>query len=448
MAQAEGRSSLVTRAAVIAGLSGLLFGFDTGAISGALHFVTDTFHLSTVGQETVVSMVLLGALFGGLVGGALTDKIGRRSTMILAGILFIFGALASSLAPQVDILDIARIVIGVAIGVSAVAAPLYIAEVSPADVRGRLVSTFQLFITIGILFAYFVDEVFSLSGDWRAMLAMGVVPAVVLLIGMKGLPDSPRYLIGKGRIEEARAVLKQMYGENSPEGEAELKGIHEIITTEKSSQWSELFSKELRWPFFIAMGLFVIQQFTGINTVIYYAPVIFQKAGFTSESAAIWATVSVGFINVLSTLIALWLIDKVGRKPLLYAGLAGMVVALFAIGVLLSPQFKGSAGGVTVAAVWIFVACFAFSLGPVPWLMIAEIFPLRVRGRAASVASTANWGCNLIVSFTFLTFLNKFGNEPTFWIYGTVGIIGMVFVWKVVPETKGRTLEAIEKSST
>lgn len=447
MGQTQTKSSLVTRAAIVAALSGLLFGFDTGAISGALHFVSDTFHLSTLGQETVVSMVLLGALFGGLAGGALTDRIGRRATMILAGFLFIVGALASAVAPEVSVLDISRVVIGIAIGVSSVAAPLYIAEIAPADVRGRLVSCFQLAITIGILFAYFVDEVFSASGDWRAMLALGVLPAVILLIGLKGLPDSPRYLIGRGRIDQARTVLNHMYGENSAMAESELKSIQDIIATEKSSQWSELFSPELRLPFLVGMGLFVIQQFTGINTVIYYAPVIFHEAGFTSESAAIWATITVGVINVLSTLIALWLIDKVGRKPLLYVGLAGMVIALFGIGFSLSGADTKS-GMLTVAAVWLFVFCFAFSMGPVPWLMIAEIFPLRVRGRAASIASSANWGCNLIVSFTFLTLLKSLGNAPTFWLYGTVGILGILFVWKLVPETKGRSLEDIEKSWT
>lgn len=441
-------NSIVIFASIIAALAGLLAGFDTGIISGALEFIAKAFHLTTIGKETVVSMVLVGGVMGALINGILADKLGRKRMVVLAAMLYIVGSIASALSPTALFLEISRFVLGLAIGGASASAPLYIAEVSPARIRGSLVTLFQLAITIGILGAYFVDLAFTASGNWRFMLGSSFIPAVILLIGMFGLPDSPRWLIKKGRIEEAKKILNKIYEGETQEVSKEIDEIQTVISTESAGSFSALFTPPASFALIIAVGLFIIQQFVGINTVIYYAPIIFNDAGMESSKAAIWATVSVGVVNVLATFIAIWLIDKVGRKPLMYAGLIGMVLALTALGIafkILGSNSGSEIGTVTVIAVWIYIACFAFSFGPIPWLMMTEIFPLQLRGRAVSVATMTSWGGNLIVSFTFLSLLKAIGPSYTFWIYAVVGILGLVFVWKLVPETKGRTLEEIEE---
>lgn len=441
----SGTQGLITRIAVVAALAGLLFGFDTGVISGALDYIGDAFNLGDIGKSAVVSSVLLGAVVGSLVAMAIIDRIGRRRSLIASGAVFIVGSIASAVAPGVGALDIARLLLGVAIGISAVAAPMYITEIAPAARRGQLVSFFQLMITIGILVAYVNDEAFSSNGQWRWMLITGVAPAIVLLIGMRGLPESPRWFMLKGRDADARKVLEKV---NPTEVESEMAEMRRGIDEEKTASFRELVQPVLRPALIVAVGLFIIQQFTGINTVIYYAPRIFKDAGFGAGSAAIWATVSVGVINVLATLGALALIDRVGRKPLLYTGLAGMAVSLSAIAVssmLSSGGTITAADLVTVVAVWAFVAFFAISLGPIPWLMASELFPVGVRGKAASIATVVGWLGNLFISFTFLGLLDLIGESATFFSYAAVAVLGLVFVWFLVPETKGRTLEEIEE---
>lgn len=440
-----GSRGLVTRIAVVAALAGLLFGFDTGVISGALDYIGGAFRLSDFGEEMVVSAVLLGAVIGSLVAMAVIDRIGRRKSLIVSGVVFILGSVASSVAPDVGSLDTARVVLGIAIGISAVAAPMYITEIAPAERRGQLVSFFQLMITIGILVAYLNDEAFSTDGMWRWMLVTGVVPAIVLLVGMRGLPESPRWFMSKGREADARAVLEKVEPGNV---DAEIAGIREGIEAEKSASFRDLVGPVLRPALIIAVGLFIIQQFSGINTVIYYAPRIFQDAGFSAGSAAIWATVSVGVINVVATVAALMLIDRVGRKPLLYTGLAGMAVSLAVVAsssLLSAGGTNTAADYVTVLAVWAFIISFAISLGPIPWLMASELFPVSVRGKAASIATVVGWVGNLIVSATFLSLLDAVGTAGTFFGYAGVAVLGFIFVWFLVPETKGRTLEEIQQ---
>lgn len=440
-------NSIVVFASIIAALAGLLAGYDTGIISGALEFIAKEFKLITIGKETVVSMVLVGGVIGALLNGVLADSLGRKRTVLLAAVLYIVGSVGSAVAPESYSLAISRLIVGLAIGGASASAPLYIAEISSAKYRGSLVTLFQLAITVGILAAYFVDSAFTASGNWRLMLGSSVIPAIVLLIGMFGLPYSPRWLIQRGRRDEAQDILIKIYSGDTNEAQKGLKEIEDVISIESKGSFADLFKYPVSVALTVAVGLFIIQQFVGINTVIYYAPIIFKDAGMESSQAAIWATVSVGIVNVLATFIAIWLIDKIGRKPLMYAGLIGMVLALTALGIAFITEGASSTSEstITVISVWIYIACFAFSFGPIPWLMMTEIFPLSIRGRAVSIASMTSWGCNLIVSFTFLTLLQAIGPSYTFWLYAFVGVIGFIFVWKLVPETKGRTLEEIEE---
>ena len=432
---------LVTIVSAISALSGLLFGYDTGVISGAILFVQEDFHLTTFQEEAVVSAVLLGAMIGAAIGGRLADRFGRRTMLIQVALLFMVGAIGTSLAPSPTWLSAGRLVVGIAIGIASFTAPLYISEISPADVRGKLVSLNQLMITIGIVCSYLADYALAGVRGWRAMFGLAAIPAIILLIGLFFVPESPRWFVNRGLRDQARAVLLRV--RKSSEVDSELTEI-EASLSQQQGGWRELLSPGLRPALIIGIGLAVFQQFTGINTVIYYAPTIFKFAGFQS-AAAILATAGVGIINVLLTIVALWLLDRAGRRPLLLYGLVGMIVSLGVLGfAFLSPDMTPALAGVSVGSVMVYVACFAIGLGPVFWLMISEIYPLKIRGRAMGVAAVANWGSNLLVALTFLSLLRSIGRPWTFWLYALVGLIAWIFVFRMVPETKGKTLEQIE----
>ena len=432
---------LVTIVSAISALSGLLFGYDTGVISGAILFVQEDFHLTTFQEEAVVSAVLLGAMIGAAIGGRLADRFGRRTTLIQVALLFMVGAIGTSLAPSPAWLSAGRLVVGIAIGIASFTAPLYISEISPADVRGKLVSLNQLMITIGIVCSYLADYALAGVRGWRAMFGLAAIPAIILLIGLFFVPESPRWFVNRGLRDQARAVLLRV--RKPSEVDSELAEI-EASLSQQQGGWRELLSPGLRPALIIGIGLAVFQQFTGINTVIYYAPTIFKFAGFQS-AAAILATAGVGIINVLLTIVALWLLDRAGRRPLLLYGLVGMIVSLGVLGfAFLSPDMTPVMAGVSVGSVMVYVACFAIGLGPVFWLMISEIYPLKIRGRAMGVAAVANWGSNLLVALTFLSLLRSIGRPWTFWLYALVGLIAWFFVFRRVPETKGKTLEQIE----
>ncbi len=441
------KSGIVLLTSAIAALAGLLLGYDTGSISGALGFIADAFHLDTVGKGGVISIVLVGGILGALINGIVADRLGRKLTVQGAALLFIAGAAASAFSPSAGALLASRFVLGLSLGAVSASAPLYIAEISPAAGRGRLVTLFQLAITIGILLGYFVDRSLTDSGDWRLMLGTSAVPASILLFGMSILPPSPRWLIKMGREEEARKTLLKISGGDLSHAEAELNEIRHVMSLETKGGLADMLRPPVSSALVTGIGLFLVQQFVGINTVMYYAPSLFREAGMGSPDTAILATVSVGVVNVLATFIAVWLIDKTGRKPLLYAGLGGMLISLTAIGGIFA---GGSDGGIgtgraTVIAVWFYIACFAFSLGPIPWLIMTEIFPLNVRGRAVSIATMSSWGANLVVSFSFLPLFETTGAAFTYWLYALVSLLGIVFVWRFVPETKGMSLEEIEE---
>jgi len=438
------------RIAILAGLGGLLFGYDTGVIGGAQLFIKKDFHLSNFSDEVLVSCVLVGAIIGAAAAGAILSRFGRRRAITIAGLLFVVGSVAAAAAPGADLLDAARIIVGVAIGLVSVAAPLYVAETAPAARRGAMVALYQLAITIGIFSAYLVDEALSTDDAWRAMFAIGIVPAVLLILGMRTLPESPRWLVEQDRDEEARSSLSAL-----AEGEVDAKPVEEQLAAIQAARqadgaatWRSAFTASVRPALIVAVALALIQQLTGINTVIYYAPTIFRSAGINSNSAAIWASVTVSIVNVTSTFIAIRFVDRVGRKPLLAIGLTGMTFALGALALVFAIGGDGHGFGiraiVTIAALWVYVACFAFSLGPIVWIVISEIFPSSARGPGNSVATMVGWSGNLLVSITFLSLIDVLGDSGTFALYGAIALASIVFIRLRVPETRGRTLEEIE----
>jgi SP family galactose:H+ symporter-like MFS transporter len=444
-ATGSGSRAFVYLAASFAGLGGLLFGYDTGVISGAELFFKNDFTLSTFALEVIVSGVLAGAAVGALGGGRLADIFGRRLLLIATAIIFAAGALICAAATSPGMLIVGRIIVGLGIGLSSGTVPVYISEVSPADARGWTVSLFQLAITIGILLAYVVDYAFAKSEAWRWMFGISLVPAAIFAIGMYFLPESPRWLVRHGDPTRARAILARIRATSNVD--AELKEIEQSFAqSEQHGNWHDLLSPTLRPALIVGIGLAIFQQVTGINTVIYYAPLIIQSAGVSSASGAILATAGIGAVNVLMTIVSMWLIDRIGRRPLLLTGIAGMVVTLGVLGWAFHSNVRSEAlSWLAVISMMVYVASFAISLGPIFWLLIAEIYPLQVRSSSEGLAATFNWGSNLLVSLTFLTLLQGIGAPKTFWLYGLCAIGAWIFSYSLVPETKGRTLEQIEQ---
>jgi SP family galactose:H+ symporter-like MFS transporter len=440
--QSEGER-FVRIAVGIAALGGLLFGYDTGVISGAILFIKKEFSLSTTLQETVVSAVLIGAVIGAVIGGALADRFGRRKIIILAGVIFSLSAVGTASAPTVTALVFGRIIVGIAIGLASFTAPMYISEVSPAKIRGSLVSVNQLAVTVGIVVAYLVDYALSAIQGWRYMFGLAAIPSAILVIAMWRLPASPRWLLSRGMADKARAVLQRIRG--TQDVADEMKEIQEGLTKQKGGL-EDLLHPLLRMALIVGIGLAVFQQITGINTVIYYAPTIFEFAGFKTAGFSILATVGVGLVNVGFTVLAIRLMDRVGRRPLLLIGVAGQIVGLVLLGIAFQlQQLAHIIAYIAVGSLAIYVGSFAVGLGPVFWLMISEIYPLKVRGAAMSIATVANWGLNLVVALTFLSLVQVLGRPWSFWLYAAIGIAAWVFIYLLVPETKGRSLEEIEE---
>jgi sugar porter (SP) family MFS transporter len=433
-------------AAAFAGLGGLLFGYDTGVISGAELFLRNNFVLTTWDLEIIVSGVLAGAAVGALVGGRLADLFGRRKLLIATAIIFACGAVICAASPSVAMLIFGRIIVGLGIGLSSGIVPVYISEVSPADVRGFQVSIFQLSLTTGILLAYLVDYAFAQMQSWRWMFGIAVVPAVIFGTGMVFLPESPRWLARSGQRDSALAVLRRIRGQQ--EVGTEMQEIESSIArADETGRFSDLLHPAVRPALIVGIGLAIFQQVTGINTVIYYAPVIIQSAGIASAAGAILATAGIGGVNVLMTIVAMWLIDRVGRRPLLLTGIAGMIVSLGVLGFVFRLSARnGALAWLAVVSMMIYVASFAISLGPVFWLLISEIYPLKIRSSSEGLCATTNWSANLLVTLTFLTLVEWMGASRTFWLYGFLAIGAWIFSYALVPETKGKTLEQIEQS--
>jgi sugar porter (SP) family MFS transporter len=443
------KNTIIYFIAAVAATGGLLFGFDTGVINVALPSLREQLQLTPSQESMVVGAVLFGAMFGPFISGFLTDKLGRKKINIIASLIFVVGSILAAIAPDTHSLIAGRLLLGLAIGIVAATVPLYLAELSPKDKRGRMVTFFQLAITLGILLSYVVGYIFGdAENAWRLMFWAGFVPAIILFVGMLFVPESPRWLLTKGRNEEALKVLNQL---RTPEDAvAEYNETLKLLKEEKlnKSSWMELFMPKLRIPLFIGIGIFAIQQFSGINAIIYYSTDIF-KSLFTDSQATL-ATVGVGVVNSLATILGMQFLDKWGRKPLLYTGLIGTAVCLGTVG--LAFLFESSLPAslrqmMLVGGIYTYIIFFAISLGPLGWLLISEVYPLKIRGFASSMGSFNHWFFDLMVAISFpLMRATSLGeNGGIFFIYMLVVLLGLFFAKFVVFETKGLSLEDIEK---
>lgn len=425
-----------------AALAGLLFGVDMGVISGALGFLAKDFSLSSAQQEMVVSAILVGAVIGSLCAGFISRHYGRRFAILLSAFIFSVGAILSALAVSYLMLLIVRVFLGVALGVASFTAPLYLSEVSPKHVRGGLISLYQLMITIGLFLAFVSDYLFSYTSSWRLMLGLPFIPAFIMFVAVLFLPKSPRWLMLKGHHDHAMAVLRNIH--SSSDADEAAREILESVRT-RTSMREIIGNKYFRKVVILGVVLQFIQQFSGMNTIMYYAPTIFKMAGFVTHTGQMWGTVIVGLVNVLTTIVAILVVDRLGRRPVLFFGSALMIVSMFALGVLFHIGVTTSVlQHVTVSFLLLFIVGFAISLGPVIWILCSEIFPLKGRDVGVTFSTTANWVANTMVGMTFLTFLSTLGTAGTFWLYGLLGVISLLIMIFFVPETKGISLEKIE----
>ncbi len=438
------RGVFLLRVSFIAGLGGILYGFDVGIIAAALLFVRNTFALSTHMQEIVVSVVPAGTMLGAVVGGILSDRLGRRATLLWSAIIFILGSILAPLSPNVAVLIVARSMLGFAIGFTSVTAPVYVSELSPPQSRGLLIGLYQFALTFGIVFANLIGYWFASGEAWRLMFAIGALPAAVFLALVLTVPESPRWLFINNRVEEAeRVLLSYTDGHGASLLLDDIQKAKAAGSTHES--WSALLSPAARRGLLIAVGFVVLQQLCGINTIIYYGPQIFALAGINSNQHAILASLLVSVVNMLATLVALFCVDRIGRKPLLYGGVGGMLISLL----LLTFTF-GRASGVThatgitaIICLMVYISCFAASMGPIAWILVGEVFPLKLRSRGAAAATLGYGVSNTLVSLSFLTVIHRIGNAFTFAALGFFCVLTLFFTWFIIPETKGRDLESI-----
>ncbi|PZE21729.1 sugar porter family MFS transporter [Paenibacillus xerothermodurans] len=437
----------VTFYATMAAIGGFLFGYDTAVISGAIGFIEVRFGLGAAMLGWTVSSLILGAACGAAVTGVLSDRFGRKKILIAAAALFTVGAVCSALPNTTAGLVIARIIGGIGVGMASTLSPVYIAEISPAAYRGRLVSIYQLAVVTGIFVTFFVNAFIAGFGDdpwdieyaWRWMFAFGVVPGVLYLVLLMFIPESPRWLMKQNQEVRALDILERMNGKHA--AKSELQEMLKLKETDAATL-RELLAPSLRMPLFIGIVLAVLQQITGINAIMYYAPEIFEETGI-GTNAALVQTIWIGVVNFVFTLLALWLIDKVGRKALLVAGGSVMAVSLFAVGY---GFYTGADAGLMILLfILLYVAAFAVSFGPVVWVMLSEIFPTRVRGRATAVAAFSLWLATFMVSQFFPMLIESLGPTTTFWLFAVISVIAVIFCATIVPETKGKSLEEIER---
>ncbi|MCF8566546.1 sugar porter family MFS transporter [Alicyclobacillus tolerans] len=439
--------SFVTLVSIVAALGGLLFGYDTAVISGAIGFMQQKFALGSVMTGWVVSSLLVGAIVGAGIAGVLSDKYGRKGMLIVAAILFSLGSIGSAIPSAISEFVAARILGGIGIGISSTLVPLYIAEIAPAKYRGRLVSLNQLAVVIGISAIYFVNRsvanagtpAWDVSSAWRWMFGLGLIPGMAFMILLSFVPKSPRWLQKQSKSDLALQVLERINGKQ--QAEIELRQIEQSIRKESAGSIRQLFKPGMRVALWVGVVLAVLQQVTGINAIMYYAPEIFKQTG-AGTNASLTETIIVGAVNLVFTIVALWLIDKVGRKALLLVGTAVMTISLFVVGYAF--HTGNTHGPVVLVFILLFVAAFAVSMGPIVWLVIAEIFPTSIRGRATAVASVALWAADYLVSQTFPILLGGTGPSMTFWVFALLSLVAFVFTLKVVPETKEKSLEEIE----
>ena len=424
--------------AAVAAIGGLLFGFDTAVINGAIVFLKSQFGLNDAQTEIAASSLLLGCVIGASVAAFTSDRFGRKRVLLAAAVLFTISSLGSALPRDLTEFVIARVIGGVAIGIASSLSPLYIAEISPAKTRGVMVSLNQLAIVVGILLSYGVNYLLAGAGpaNWRWMFASAAVPAIAFLVALSFISESPRWLVQNDRVNEAEHFLSQMVGSDTARGE--IKAIRSAIEEESG----DLLDPSFRKPLVVAILIALFSQFTGINTIIYYGSLVFlEHVPHQTATTALWANVIIGAINFIATILGMSLIDRVGRKPLLMSAFTGMALSLVAVSAAI--RFKASAI-VVLIFVLTYVASFAVGIGTGTWVVMSEICPTRIRGQAMSLATVFLWCGTLLVTLTFLSLVQALTAPGTFLLYAAVSIAALLFAWRFVPETKGRTLEEID----
>ncbi len=437
----------------VATLGGLLFGYDTAVIAGAIGFLKQHFDLSATQVGWTASSALAGCAVGAMAAGIMSDYLGRKKVLVLCAVLFVVSAIGTAVPQSQFVFIVFRAVGGIGVGAASMTSPMYIAEISPARIRGRMVSLNQFAIVFGMLAVYFVNYAISSAGDeawnveigWRWMFASETLPAAVLLVLLFFVPESPRWLVKQGWSDEATQILSRVNG--TKQARQEIAAIKEVVGMESGSLL-QLFEPGMRVALLIGITLAVLQQVTGINVFLYYAPEIFKTISGAETSAAMLQTIVVGAVNMGFTVIAIWSVDKLGRKPLMVLGYFGMALSLAALGL---------AAFLDRTDVWVllfmlaYIACFALSVGPVTWVILSEIFPTKIRGRAMAIATVCLWAANFVVSQTFPMLdenewlVKHFHHAAPFWLYGFLSILAVIFLLFLVPETKGRTLEEIER---
>ena len=439
----SGKNPFILRVAFIAAIGGFLFGYDTGIIGGATLYIKKDLDVSQFETQALVGSLLLGAVVGAMISGWTADRFSRKWTKVGSGTIYVIGALGSAFAPTPELLIAARALLGIAVGTASFVSPMYISEHAPKRIRGGVTTFNQLMVVSGIFVAYIASWALKGIGtdSWRWMLGVAVVPGLVLAVGMIFMPHSPRWLMEKGREDEAREVLARTRDED--EIEEELEEIRSA--TEVEGGLREAFSPEARPMLTVGVSLAVFQQLIGVNTIIYYAPTILQYTGLSADGAVLQA-LTIGLTNVIFTIIAVLLLDRFGRRAFLLTGTAVCTFALIVLGVFFASQsLQDSASWLALAALLVYIAGFAMGLGPVFWLMISEVFALRIRGPAMATSTVANWGANFAISFTFLSLVSLISRSGTFFVYAALGVVALIVFHRKVPETKGRSLEEIEE---
>jgi SP family galactose:H+ symporter-like MFS transporter len=435
----------IRRWAWVIATGSFLFGYDTGVISGALLFIKEDLHLSDFQQGSVVSVLLLGAIAGALSVGRISDRLGRKRTLTLVGLTFAVGIAIAALAQSYGVMLLGRVIMGLGVGGVSALVPAYISELSPAQIRGETLTLNQLLITLGILVAYLVDWAFAGAQDWRAMFAVGLIPSLALVLGSLRLPETPAWLMHHGMEKEMRTLVSSVASDEAADVVVELHKREDeqrrrAVAEGERKGWAALTSPRLHAAMVVGVTLAVLQQFAGINTVIYYAPTIMQDTGLSATNAIVYS-VFIGIINFSMTIVALRLIDRVGRRPLLLVSLLGMLVSLVVLGF----SFVGDWNSVIILLfLLLYIVAFAVGMGPVFWVLLGEIFPSKNRASGVSAGSTANWTANFAVSLAFLPLLNAIGTGETFWLFGVVCAFGIWFVGRYVPETKDHEFPEVD----
>lgn len=430
---------------VVITLGSFLFGYDTGVVSGALLFIRREFGLNAIEQGSVVSVLLLGAIVSALLTGRVANRLGRRWTLLTLALVFVAGIAIAALSTSYPMLVAGRVVMGLGVGGVSAVVPTYLSEISPPQIRGRVLTLNQLLITVGLLVSYLVDLAFTGTQNWRAMFAVGAIPAAVLAIGCLLLPESPAWLIANGRVAEAKAVIACVVDEPTADAYAERFRRQEAERRREHRDRGRpglraLLAPHVRAALVVGLTLAVVQQFGGINTIIYYAPSIMVTTGLSASNSIVYS-VFIGAINLAMTVVALRLIDRLGRRPLLLGSLTGMLVTLALLGLSFVAHLSPV---VTLIFILLYIVSFAVGMGPVFWVLLGEIFPPRERAQGVAAGSTVNWLSNFIVSLSFLPVIGVIGRGQTFWLFAVICAFGLWFAGRYVPESRNRRFDEVD----